>query len=183
MNTKKARRPPASHAPLLISGAALNFILLLVLITFSYLREEPVFWRNEGEMPIRLREIVASFYYPILFLELLLLSAFSGFSIHLLSSRSSSASLAVVLLPMLWGLYFMLIANSVFNNLENIFYGRPLHWHPDKTWNQLGGNPHRSSTPAALIITSASGAWSPNSGPYGKSANRRVRCADQRPSG
>lgn len=151
MKTKHTRQPPSTQALLLAAGAAINFLILLILITFSYLREEPIFWRNEGESPVRLRELVATFYYPLLFIELLLLSAFSGFSIHHLSSRSSSASLAVILLPMLWGLYFMLIANSVFNNLENLFYGRPLHWHPDKTWNQLGGGPQRSTPPTIQI--------------------------------
>lgn len=154
MKTKQTTKPPSTQAPLLAAGAVINFLILLVLITFSYLREEPLFWRNEGESPIRLRELVATFYYPLLLLELLFLGAFTGFSIHRLSTRSSSASLAVILLPMLWGLYFMLIANSVFNNLENLFLGRPLHWHPDQTWNQLGGGPHGAS-PVAIRVKAA----------------------------
>lgn len=148
LKTRNIRRPPSSHAPLLTSGAVINLLILVILITFSYLREEPLFWMNEGESPIWLRDLVASYYYPFLLLELLLLSAFSGFSIHHLSSRSSSASLAVILLPMLWGLYFLVIVNSVFNNLENLFLGRPLHWHPDETWRQLGGGPQGISSPA-----------------------------------
>jgi len=115
---------------------AVNFISLIVLVTFSYLREEPLFWTNEGDWSIGLRDLVRGTYYPLLALEFLFLAAFSGVSIRLLSTRRTSASLAVILLPMLWGLYFLVIANSVANNLENLWNGRPLHWHPDTSWSQ-----------------------------------------------
>lgn len=132
-----ARNPLSSKAPLIISGAAVNFLLLIVLIAFSYLREEPIFWTNEGGWPVWLRDLVRGAYYPMILLELLLLTAFSGVSVHLLTSRCASASVAVVLLPMLWGLFFLVIANSVANNLDNLLHGRPLHWHADATWLQL----------------------------------------------
>ncbi len=131
------RYPSSSGAPPILLGALVNVLIIITLMVFSYLREEPLFWRHEGEFPIWLRELVMSTYYPMLLLELLLLAAFTGFVAHLLSRRSTSASLAVLLLPMLWGLYFMVIANSVANNLDNLFNGRPLHWHPDGMWYQL----------------------------------------------
>ena len=106
-------------------------------MAFSYLREEPIFWTNEGGAAIGLRDLVRDTYYPLLALEFLLLAAFSGVSIHLLSSRRTSANLAVIMLPMLWGLYFLVIANSVANNLDNLWNGRPLHWHADAIWLQL----------------------------------------------
>lgn len=137
MRTPPSRSPSSSSALLLLSGAALNFVFLVVLMVFSYLREEPLFWTNEGQFPIWMRDLVSSTYYPILLLELALLSALSGVSVHFLSTRSASASLTVILLPLLWGLYFMVIANSVVNNLDNLVHGRPLHWHPDATWHQL----------------------------------------------
>ncbi|WP_295388472.1 hypothetical protein [uncultured Thiodictyon sp.] len=106
-------------------------------MAFSYLREEPTFWTNAGDWPTGLRELVQDTYYPFIVLEFLLLAAFSGVSIQRLSTRSRSASLAVILLPLLWGLFFLLIANSVANNLENLLTGRPLHWHRDANWSQL----------------------------------------------
>lgn len=137
MRKSRARRRSTTKAPLLVGGAAVNFLLLIVLITFSYLREEPIFWTNAGDWPIWLREMVQDSYYPLILLELVLLTAFSWISIQLLSTRSTSASLAVLLLPMLWGLLFLLVANSVANNLENLWNGRPLHWHRDQNWSQI----------------------------------------------
>jgi hypothetical protein len=137
LRKSRARHRSSAHTPLLVAGAALNFLFLIVLMAFSYLREEPIFWTNAGGWPIWLREIVQTSYYPLMLLEFLLLTAFSGVSIQLLSTRSRSANLAVILLPMLWGLLFLVIANSVANNLDNLLNGRPLHWHPDATWSQI----------------------------------------------
>lgn len=137
MPRNRARNCLPSPTPLLAAGAAVNFFSLIALIAFSYLREEPLFWTNEGGWSSGLRELVRTAYYPLLALEFLLLAAFSGASIRFLSSRRASASLAVILLPLLWGLYFLVIANSVANNLDNLLNGRPLHWHPDATWSQL----------------------------------------------
>ncbi|MFZ1537953.1 MAG: hypothetical protein WAT23_11295 [Chromatiaceae bacterium] len=133
----RARKPPSSHAPLLISGALVNVMFLIVLLAFSYLREEPLFWTNEGGWSVEWRDLVRSGYYPLLALEFLLLLAYSGMSVSLLNARRSSASLTMILLPMLWGLFFMAIVNSVANNIENLLQGRPLHRHPDMTWYQL----------------------------------------------
>jgi hypothetical protein len=137
VRTHPARTSSSYNTLLLISGAAVNFVFLVVLMVFSYLREEPLFWMNEGQFPIWMRDLVSSTYYPMLLLEFALLSALSGVSVRLLSTRSASASLAVVLLPILWGLYLIVIANSVANNLDNLLHGRPLHWHPDAAWHQL----------------------------------------------
>jgi hypothetical protein len=133
----RARRRSSSNAPLLIAGALVNLLLLILVLTFSYLREEPLFWMNEGGWSVEWRDLVRSGYYPLLALQLLLLIAFTGMSTYLLSSRRSSASLAVVLLPLLWGLYFLAIVNSVANNVDNLLNGRPLHWHPEATWSQF----------------------------------------------
>lgn len=132
-----ARKPPSSNASLLISGALVNVIFLIVLLAFSYLREEPLFWTNEGGWSVEWRDLVRSGYYPLFALEFLLLLGYSGMSVSLLSVRRSSASLTMILLPVLWGLYFMVIVNSVANNVDNLLQGRPLHWHPDVTGYQL----------------------------------------------
>jgi hypothetical protein len=137
LRKSRVRRRATTNAPLLIAGAAVNFLFLIVLMAFSYLREEPIFWTNAGDWPVWLREMVQSSYYPLMFLEFLLLTVFSGVSIQLLSTRAQSASLSVILLPILWGLLFVVIANSIANNLDNLWNGRPLHWHPDSNWSQI----------------------------------------------
>lgn len=137
MHRTRPRHPQASYASLIAFGAAINFLILIVLMTCSYLREEPLFWTNEGDWTSRARELVQNAYYPLLALEFLLLAASTAASVYLMSARRASASLAVILLPMLWGLYLMVVANSVANNLDNLWNGRPLHWHPDATWSHL----------------------------------------------
>lgn len=117
-------------------GTAVNLILLLILLAFSYLREEPTFWTSAGGLPIWLRDLVGSGYYPLALLVFMLLTAFSLLSAYLLSTRTNSAGLAVLLLPLLWGLFFMAIVSAALNNLDNLLNGRPLHWHPDATWYQ-----------------------------------------------
>lgn len=137
MRRIRARRPSSSNAPLLIAGALVNLLCLIVLLALSYLREEPLFWMNEGDWSVEWRNLVRSAYYPLLVLEFLVLIAFSGMSAYWFSSRRSSANLLMLFLPLLWGLYFMAIVNSVANNVDNLLNGRPLHWHPDAIWRQL----------------------------------------------
>jgi hypothetical protein len=45
------------------------FVGLPSLVSFSLLRETPIFWRNEGGYPIWLRDFVLTTYYPILLLN------------------------------------------------------------------------------------------------------------------
>lgn len=137
MHRIRARHSPSPFAQLTIIGLAINVLLLIVLLAFSYLREDPLFWTNEGGWPSTARSLVRILYYPLLALEFLLLVALSATSVYLISMRRTAASLAIVLLPMLWGLYFMVIVNSVANNLSNLWNGRPLHWHADRTWQQF----------------------------------------------
>lgn len=136
-----ARNPPSSNTFLLISGALANFMVLIILLTFSYLREEPMFWTNAGGWSVEWRDLVQTGYYPTLGLELVLLLAYSGMSLHLLNARRSAVGLTLVMLPMLWGLFFMVILNSVANNIDNLLHGRPVHWHPGVTGIQLGQTP------------------------------------------
>ncbi|WP_295582924.1 hypothetical protein [uncultured Lamprocystis sp.] len=131
----RARDHTQSNAAPLIAGAVVNLLLLLVLMIFSYLREEPMFWTNAGGCSKEAQDLVASLYYPLLLLELFILLAFSWVSIRLLISRHASARLSVVMLPTLWGLFFVIMLNSLANNLENLLNGRPLHWHPGDRWS------------------------------------------------
>jgi len=115
----------------LVAGAIVNFSFLAVLIILACLREQPSFWTNAGDWPIWLRELVETSFFPLLLLELLLLIVFSWVCIRLVSlGRSSTASPAVAVLPLLWALFLLVVAILAANNLENLLAGRRLHWHP-----------------------------------------------------
>jgi hypothetical protein len=57
--------------------AAFAFLVALpVLFWFCWLREMPIFWLNEGGYPVWLREMVLDTYYPIFFINLVLMFAY-----------------------------------------------------------------------------------------------------------
>ena len=49
---------------------------LPVMLSFSWLREMSIFWMNEGGYPVWLREVVLDTYYPIFFINLVLMFAY-----------------------------------------------------------------------------------------------------------
>ena len=114
----------------LIVGVFVNTIFLGLLIFFAYLREQPLFWTNAGNWPIWLRQLVGASFYPLLLLELILLTIFSGACVRVLSFGYRTAIPAVLVLPFLWVLFILVLLIVGANNLENLIAGRPLHWHP-----------------------------------------------------
>lgn len=124
-----AARPSAEPFPWL-AGTILNLVLLVVLAVGAWLKEDPLFWRNTGGSPIGLRELVGSAFYPLLFLESGLLILFSWAAVRCVSLRCPHQGPAVTGTALFWGLWLVVILILVANNLENLFSGRPLHWHP-----------------------------------------------------
>jgi len=59
-------------AKLGLAGFAI-LVGLPVLVWFSWLREEKVFWLNEGGYPIWLRELVLATFYPLLLIDVIVL--------------------------------------------------------------------------------------------------------------
>jgi hypothetical protein len=112
-------------------GAMANFFFLVVLIPSACLREQSSFWRNAGGWPMWLREFVGLSFFPLLVLEFLLLVAFSAACVRFLAKRCTAGSSAVVVLPVLWALFLLVITILAANNLENLMTGRSLHWHAD----------------------------------------------------
>jgi len=131
LHTTFHKNKSAPNTYWIIAGAALNFCCLCVLILFAWLREQPLFWRNAGHWPTWLRELVGTFFYPLLLVELLLLVAFTGACLRNLSPRCRTAGPEVAALPVLWTLYLLVIAIVAVNNLDNLLAGQPLHWHLD----------------------------------------------------
>jgi len=59
--------------------AAFAFLVALpVLFWFCWLREMPIFWLNEGGYPVWLREMVLDTYYPIFFINVVLMMVYVG---------------------------------------------------------------------------------------------------------
>lgn len=114
----------------LIVGAFVNASVLALLLFFAYLREQSSFWTNEGNWPIWLRELVGASFYPMLLLELFLLTVFSGACFRTLGSGYRTATTVVLVVPFLWTLFILVLLIVGANNLENLITGRPLHWHP-----------------------------------------------------
>jgi hypothetical protein len=51
---------------------------LPVMLSFSWLREMSIFWMNEGGYPVWLREVVLDTYYPIFFINVVLMMVYVG---------------------------------------------------------------------------------------------------------
>lgn len=88
-----------------------------------------MFWTNAGNWPIWLRELIGASFYPLLLLEFLLLMAFSGVWVRVLSSGSPAGKTAVAVLPLLWALFLLIVVIMGANNLDNLIAGQPFHWH------------------------------------------------------
>ena len=131
MKTPLLQKRSSVRADHLVVGAVVNFFLLAVLIILALIREQPLFWRNAGGWPIWLRDLVGGSFYPLFMLEFLLLIVFSVACAPYMSPRYCNASSAAIALALLWGLFLLVIGILAANNLENLFTGRPVHWHAD----------------------------------------------------
>jgi len=131
MSTSSIRNRSLTRAHRLVFGAAINFFILVVLMPFAWLREQPAFWTNAGGWPIWFREFVGASFFPLFLLEFLLLVIFSGLCVQLLPKRNLNGNAVVVVLLLFWMLFFLVIVIFATNNLENLMTGRSAHWHAD----------------------------------------------------
>jgi len=123
-------RPPTEAQHLLIPGTAVHIALLTLLLGMAVLKEQAEFWRNTGGWPVGLRDFVGAAFYPCFFLEVALLLAFSALLAGRTSDHGPGARATVASLGILWTLCLMIVGIVTANNLDNLFAGRPLHWHP-----------------------------------------------------
>ena len=126
--TASRGRIAANPGPLL-AVVFINLALLSLLGIFSWLREQPLFWRNIGGWPIWLRDLVWLLFYPVLLLEIAFLLTLTAAAARCVNLRCPYQGLALVSLVLLWSLWLVIMLIVVWNNLENLVYGRPLHWH------------------------------------------------------
>ncbi len=58
-------------------AAFVSLVALPVLGWFCWLRESHIFWLNEGGYPVWLREVVLDTYYPIFFINVVLVAIYA----------------------------------------------------------------------------------------------------------
>ncbi len=128
MNPDNPPDPPPDVERLgFVCFAALVFVMSAVLLWFSHLREDTLFWRNSGGYPVPLRETVKFSYYP-----LFLLSALGAFvlSMGLLARIGPSWTrwcLRSVVVTVCWAMIITSFLMAFGDNVHNIWIGRPLH--------------------------------------------------------
>ena len=110
--------------------SVLNFLLGLLLVGGALLRENPMFWRNAGGYPVFLREIIFSVFYPGLLGYFVGVVGISWIALRLLSAGFRSGGL-LLFFSLVQGLLFATILIIIlWNNVDNLFHGDPLHYHP-----------------------------------------------------
>src|ERR1700742_3267812 len=63
--------------PFFACAYLLTLGLNLVLLFFVVLKEDPLFWRNEGGYPVFLRDLVLQAFYPLFLFQFIALSVLS----------------------------------------------------------------------------------------------------------
>ncbi len=108
----------------------INGLAGLLLLGSTLLRETPEFWRNSGGYPVLLRDVVFILHYP------LFLGVMSGtllgtlMTLRLLASRRSGGLALLFLVACQWVLLLGVLVIMLWNNVDNVLHGRPLHYHP-----------------------------------------------------
>lgn len=107
-----------------------NVLLAMVLVMGAILRETPLFWTNAGGYPLLLRDFV-KYGFPLLWLIVGGLASLAVLrSWALLRSGRTHAGIAGLLVSLLhWGLWGTATGIAVWNNLNNLLRGLPVHSH------------------------------------------------------
>jgi len=107
-----------------------NGVTGLLLLMSSVLRETPDFWRNYGGYPVLLRQLVFYLHYPLLLLvfggtaagTIMALRYFAG-------NRGAGGGRMLFLCALQWLVFTAALTIMLWNNLENLINGHPLHYH------------------------------------------------------
>ncbi len=111
----------------------LGFLALLLnagLLVLVMWKEDPVFWRNEGGYPVWLRDFVFDLFYPLLACQFFVMAAATlcqCFVLRLEGALKFGGLLAILLL---WLFFGSVLTILVWNNVDNLWNGRDLHYHP-----------------------------------------------------
>jgi len=120
-------RPRSAIEIILVMGV--NGMAGLLLFASTVLRETPEFWRNEGGYPVFLRNLVYFGDYPLLILVFSGTTAGTLLAWRLLGSHRGIAIGLLLLSALQWMLFVIILVVMLWNNVENLLNGRPLHYH------------------------------------------------------
>lgn len=112
-----------------LSQSVAAIVLGMLLVVFSFYREQPIFWQYAGGYPIWLRELVLLTFYPLLILEILGLLILTRSLFRSWRGSVRSWTLHLSLISCGWMLLVAVLGMAWANNLENLWEGRPVHLH------------------------------------------------------
>ena len=122
------------HGDALILGIvglyAVAFLLNSGLLLLVLLREDPQFWINEGGYPVWLREFVLVSFYPLLFIQFVVLVGATILQIRVLPLEGSFRLGVLLVVLLLWVFFGIIMGIMLANNVDNLLNGRDLHYHP-----------------------------------------------------
>ena len=123
--TENAPQEQQAAAWFLVASAVVGS-LACVLLWFSFLRENPQFWRNSGGYPIFLRDLVLVGFYPLLVVTVFGLAGLTAFCarIRMPSGFGCFESLVIFVC---WGLVCGSLFVAFRNNVVNLWNDKPLH--------------------------------------------------------
>ncbi len=103
-------------------------------IVVTLLKETPSFWTNAGGYPLFLRDAMQLYYYPTLYLIVVVQIGLTAFFAYALKQQQSMLGiLGLLSLGPSWLLLLICGAILTANNFSNLLSDRPLHWHPGDT--------------------------------------------------
>jgi len=112
----------------LLLALSLTLFGLLVLIGAA-LKETPMFWRNAGEYPEELRALLLVVFYPGYFIYFLWLMFVTFTAWRLMRSFKQVGILLLLASGVNWLLLAVSTTIVIWNNVENLLQGLPLHYH------------------------------------------------------
>ena len=120
---------PAGFWGALAAGVALT-ALGLVVLAGALFRETSLFWRNVGGYPVELREFVLACFYPLfaIYFSGLIFGSIVGWQL-LFRVRRPSGGILLLVCMLNWLLLTAITTMVLWNNIENLMEGRPLHYH------------------------------------------------------
>lgn len=110
---------------------AAGLILGFVVLWFACLREDQLFWRNEGGYPVAFRSLVYGMFYPLLLLEVCLAGLLSFLLLRHPVGNAPGWIMELSVGLALWMLVACTVVIVLGNNVANLIEGRSLHAHPE----------------------------------------------------
>lgn len=113
----------------MVSTTLLVIGFSLVLLCFSVLRENKLFWTNAGGYPIWLRDLVLWGYWPLFLGTVSLLCGLSAACFAKIGGGLRFFVMESVLILFGWGMVTASGYISFEDNLRNVIHGAPVHHH------------------------------------------------------